>query len=129
MGSESIIAYLTTSQYSLFFGVSLIIFGWMEKKEKLGLSGQVIFLLLGVLAAWIVSTNHIEITDPNMSIISKPVKALLFFKLCIGFGVLSLISVILGVMKSKWNQYGMIVSSVIALALFFMALNILQMPK
>lgn len=129
MGSESFLGYISTAQYSLFFGVALVIFGWMEKKDKLELSGQAIFVLLGVLAAWIVSTHHIEVTEQNIENLSKSVKALLFFKLCIGFGGLSLITIILGLLKNKLYKSALVITSVIALALFFMVLNILQMPK
>lgn len=99
MGSESFLGYISTSQYSLFFGVALIIFGWMEKKDKLELSGQAIFVLLGVFAAWIVSTHHIEVTEQNIESLSKSARTLLFFKLCIGFGGLNLITIILGLLK------------------------------
>lgn len=129
MGSESFLGYISTSQYSLFFGVALIIFGWMEKKDKLELSGQAIFVLLGVLAAWIVSTHHIEVTEQNIESLSKSARALLFFKLCIGFGGLNLITIILGLLKNKLYKSVLGITLVIALALFFMVLNILQMPK
>lgn len=129
MGSELLLGYISTAQYSLFFGVGLVIFGWMEKKDKLELSGQAVFVLLGVLAAWIVSTNHIEVSNQNIENLSKPVRALLFFKLCIGLGGLSLATIALGLLKNKLYKAGLVVSSVIALALFFMVLSILQMPK
>ena len=129
MGSASLLGLTTISQYSLFLGIGLIFFSWIEKKEKLALAGQAIFVLLGLLSLWVLSTNNVAIPEVNGSPISKEVKILSYFKLSAFFAGFSLISFLLNVFKFRFHKLSVYLAVFIGLSLFFMAFSILQMPK
>lgn len=129
MGSDSLLAVTTISQYSLFLGIVLVLFGWMEKKEKLAIAGQSIFLLLGLLSLWVLLTNTIVVPETNGNSIPKEVKILNYFKLAAYFAGFNLISLVLNLFKVRYHKYSVYLVVFIGLMLFFMVFNILQTPK
>lgn len=129
MGSASLLGLTTISQYSLFLGIGLIFFSWIEKKEKLALAGQVIFVLLGFLSLWVILTNTAVVPEANGNQISKEVKILSYFKLSAFFAGFSLISLLLNIFKLRFHKLSVYLAVFAGLSLFFMAFSILQMPK
>jgi len=129
MGSASLLGLTTISQYSLFLGIGLILFSWIEKKEKLALAGQAIFVLLGLLSLWVLLTNTVVIPEADGNSISKEVKILSYFKMSALFAGFSLISLLLNVFKLRFRKLCVYLAVFIGLSLFFMAFSILQMPK
>lgn len=129
MGSASLLGLTTISQYSLFLGIGLIFFSWIEKKEKLALTGQVIFVLLGFLSLWVILTNTAVVPEANGNLISKEVKILSYFKLSAFFAGFSLISLLLNIFKLRFHKLSVYLAVFAGLSLFFMAFSILQMPK
>ena len=129
MGSALLFGITTVSQYSLFLGIGLIFFSWIEKKEKLELAGQLIFVLLGLLSLWVIFTNDVVITAVNESPLSKELKILSYFKLLALFSGFSLISLLLNILKLRLRRLTAYLDVFVGLMLFFMAFGILQMPK
>jgi len=129
MGSDSLLALTTISQYSLFLGIGLVFFSWIEKKEKLALTGLAIFVLLGLLSLWVLLTNTIEVPEANVNPISKEVKILSYFKLSAFFAGFGLISLMLNIFKLRFHKLSVYLAVFVGLSLFFMAFSILQMPK
>jgi len=129
MGSTSLIGILTISQYSLFLGIGLIFFSWVEKKERLALAGQAIIVLLGFLSLWVLLTNTIVVPEVNENSISKELKILSYFKISAFFAVFSLISILLSVFKFRYHKLSVYLVVFIGLSLFFMVFSILRMPK
>jgi hypothetical protein len=129
MGSALLLGMTTVSQYSLFLGIGLIFFSWIEKKEKLQLAGQAIFVLLGLLSLWVIFTNTVVIPEVIESPISKELKILSYFKFITLFSAFSLISLLLNIFKLRFRKLSIYLIVFIGLILFFMAINILQMPK
>ena len=129
MGSTSLIGILTISQYSLFLGIGLIFFSWIEKKERLALAGQAIIVLLGFLSLWVLFTNTIIVPEVNENFIPKEVKILSYFKLSAFFAAFSLISILLSVFKLRYHKLSVYLVVFIGLSLFFMAFSILRMPQ
>ena len=129
MGSASLLEITTISQYSLFLGIGLILFGWIEKKEKLVLAGQAIFLLLGLLSLWVLLTNTIVAPEVNGNSIPKEVKILSYFKLTAYFAGFNLLSLLLNLFKVRYYKFGLFLIVFTGLMLFFMVFSILQMPK
>jgi len=129
MGSDSLLALTTISQYSLFLGIGLILFGWIEKKEKLVIAGQVIFLLLGLLSLWVILTNTTVTPEVNGNSIPKEVKILSYFKLTAYFAGFNLISLLLNLFKVRYYKFSLYLILFTGLMLFFMVFSILQMPK
>lgn len=129
MGSDSLLGLTTISQYSLFLGIGLILFGWIEKKEKLVIAGQVIFLLLGLLSLWVLLTNTNIAPEVNGNSIPKEMKILSYFKLSAYFAGFNLISILLNLFKVRYQKFSLYLVVFTGLMLFFMAFRILQTPK
>jgi hypothetical protein len=127
MISNYLLGLTSISQWGLFLGIALIIFGWVEKREKLILSGQLVFILIGIMAAWILLNNLIyvpEITDNN---IPKQLKVIAYFKGVTAFMGLTIISILLKSFKLRFHKASVFILLFFALALFFMVFNIQQM--
>jgi len=129
MGSGLLIGITTVSQYSLFLGIGLIFFSWIEKKEKLQLVGQSIFVLLGLLSLWVILTNTVLIPEVTESPLSKELKILSYFKFLALFSAFSLGSLLLNVFRLRFRKLSVYLEVFVGLMLFFMAFGILQMPK
>jgi hypothetical protein len=129
MGSGLLIGITTVSQYSLFLGIGLIFFSWIEKKEKLQLAGQAIFVLLGLLSLWVILTNTVLIPEVTESPLSKELKILSYFKFLALFSAFSLGSLLLNVFRLRFRKLSVYLEVFVGLMLFFMAFGILQMPK
>lgn len=129
MGSASLLVLTTISQYSLFLGIGLILFGWIEKKEKLVLAGQAIFLLLGLLSLWVLLTNTIVAPEVNGNSIPKEMKILSYFKSSAYFAGFNLISLLLNLFKVRYHKFSLYLILFTGLMLFFMVFSILQTPK
>lgn len=128
MSSVSTLGQISVSQYSLFLGIALILLGWIEKKEKLVLIGQAVFVLLGLLVGWILFSENFSDAEPLGNVITKANKIHGFFKLTTYFAGINLISLLLLLIKNRFHKLTLVVITLAALALFFMAMNILQMP-
>lgn len=127
MISNYLLGLTSISQWGLFLGIALIIFGWVEKREKLILSGQLVFIFIGIMAAWILLNNLIyvpEITDNN---IPKQLKVLAYFKGVTAFMGLTIISILLKSFKLRFHKASVFILLFCALVLFFMVFNIQQM--
>ncbi|MDO8929913.1 MAG: hypothetical protein Q7W54_13115 [Bacteroidota bacterium] len=127
MISNYLLGLTSISQWGLFLGIALIIFGWIEKREKLILSGQLVFIFIGIMAAWILLNNLIyvpEITDNN---IPKQLKVLAYFKGVTAFIALTVISILMKLFKLRFHKASVFILLFFALALFFMVFNIQQM--
>lgn len=128
MGSLSLLSMTTISQYALFAGIALVLFGWFEKKEHLAYVGQAVFVLSGTFALWLIVTNTIQVKPVNGNVIPKEVKILSFLKLSVWLAVLNIISIALGLLKNKFYKASLFVVILAALSLFFIVFNLLQTP-
>jgi len=129
MGLNSLFGLAIVSQWTLFIGIGLVIFGWIEKKEKLSIAGQVCFILLGLISLWILLTNKIPIAETALNPITKEVKILSYFKLAAYFSVVNLVSLLLYVFKLRYYKWSAYLVVIIGLMLFFMVFNVLRIPK
>ena len=129
MVSNSLSGLASISQWTLFLGIGLILYSWVEKKEKLAIAGQAIFLLLGLLSLWVLLTNTIVVPETIGSTIPKEVKILSYFKLAAYFAGFNLISLLLNYFRVRYHKFSLYLVVFVALMLFFMVFGILQMPK
>ena len=129
MISNYLLVLTSISQWGLFTGIALIIFGWVEKREKLILAGQLAFVLIGLMAAWILLNDLIyvpEITDNN---IPKQLRVLAYFKGVTAFMGLAVISILMKLFKLRFHKASVYILIFFALMLFFMVFNIQQMSS
>ena len=129
MVSNSLSGVAIISQWTLFLGIGLIFFSWIEKKEKLALAGQVIFIVLGLISLWVLLTNSIVIPEVIGNTIPKEVKILSYFKLVAFFSGFNLISLLLNLFKVRYHKFSLYLVVFIGLTLFFMVFGILQTPN
>jgi hypothetical protein len=129
MVSNSLSSLASISQWTLFLGIGLILYSWVEKKEKLAIVGQAIFLLLGLLSLWVLLTNTIVVPEIIGSTIPKEVKILSYFKLAAFFAGFNLISLLLTLFKVRYHKFSLYLVVFVGLMLFFMVFGILQMSK
>lgn len=129
MISNSLSGLASISQWTLFLGIGLILFSWIDKKEKLAIAGQVIFLILGLLSLWVLLTNTIVVPEIIGNTIPKEVKILSYFKLAALFAGFNLISLFLNLFKVRFHKFSLYLVVFVGLMLFFMVFGILQMPK
>jgi hypothetical protein len=127
MTLNSLSGLASISQWTLFLGIALILFSWIEKKEKLAIAGQAVLLLLGLLSLWVILTNNNVVPPNNGNPISKEIKILSYFKLAAYFSGFNLISLLLNLFKVRFHKFSLYLVVFTGLMLFFMVFNILQM--
>lgn len=128
MISNSLLGMTSVSQWGLFVGIALILFGWVEKREKLILAGQLAFLLLGFLTTWILLTHQIAVPEAQ-GVITKEVKVLAFFKGMAYFSGFNLLSLLLKIFQLRFYKPSLYILLLFALMLFFMVFSLQQMPN
>lgn len=129
MFSNSLVAIASISQWALFLGIVSILFGWIEKKEKFVLTGQIIFLLLGFFSLYILLADVILVPQFSGNILPKELKILAFFKGVALFTGLVVISLLLKLFKLRFRHVSVYMMIFFALFLFFMVFNIQQMAN
>jgi hypothetical protein len=127
MISNNLLGLTSISQWALFLGIASILFGWVEKRERFVLAGQLVFLLLGFLALWILLTDEIFVPDVTNGIIPKQLKVLAYFKGVALFTGLTTVSLLLKLFKLRFHKASLYILLFFALMLFFMVFNIQQM--
>ena len=129
MFSDSLLAITSTSQWALFIGIGLIIFGWIEKKENFILAGQLVFLALGIFASYFLLTDSIPVPEIGSGHLTKELTVLTYLKVIAVFSGLTVISLFLKIFKIKFQKYFVYLLVFFALMLFFMVFNIQQMTN
>lgn len=128
MISNSMLYLTSISQWGLFLGIGFILFGWIEKRKQFILAGQLVFLLLGLLTAWILLTGQIPVPASIEGMISKEVRVLAYFKALAWFSGLNVVSLLLKFFKLNFHKLSLYLLLFFALMIFFMVFNIRQMP-
>ena len=123
---NSLLTLTSISQWALFAGIGLIIFGWIEKQEKYTWAGLSVFILLGATAGYILLSGSLPVSEP---VTDKELKVMGFIRAVSYFGILSGVSLLLTVFKIKFQVLSIYLVILFALALFFMLVNIQQMPN
>jgi hypothetical protein len=129
MISNSLSGYTSISQWALFLGIALIIFGIIEKRDRYILGGQCSFIALGLLALWILFSESIHLPTTNADSIPKELKALTFFKGAAIFMAFTVLSFLQKLFKLPFQKSGIYILTFFALLLFFMLFSIMQMPN
>lgn len=129
MVSNSILALTSISQWALFMGIAFLLFGWIEKKQKFVLAGQLVFLLLGFLAFYILLTDGITVPHTDRNLIPKELKILIFFKWITIFTGFNIVSLLLKQFNLRFQKTSLYLLVIFALMLFFMVFSIQQMAN
>jgi hypothetical protein len=128
MTLTSLPVYTSISQWALFLGIGLIIMGIIEKRQFYILGGQIAFILLGLMAIYVLFQQG-GILDESLTKIPKVIRSLAFFKGAIYFMVLTILVLLQKSFKLPYQKVSLYLLIFFALALFFMLFNIIQMPN
>jgi hypothetical protein len=130
MNSIALLGLTGISQWTLFAGIALILYGIVEKSEKMMMIGQVIFLLLGFFALYIL-VNDVILVPPIVvgNPVPKELRVLSFYKGVVLFSGLTITSLILKLFKIRFQKTSLYILVFFALMLFFMVFNIQQTPN
>ena len=129
MISNYLLGLTSISQWGLFLGIASILFGLVEKREKFVIAGQVAFLLVGLMAIWILLTGQIYVPEITNGNIPKQIKVLAYFKTIIAFSGLTVVSLVLGLFKVRFRNAILYILMFVSLMLFFIVFNIQQLPN
>lgn len=129
MFSNSLLGYTSISQWLLFIGIGLCIFGLIEKKERIVLAGQIALLALGVWAAWILLTNQIAVPETTGSTMPKEARVVAYFRGVLLFSVVTVVSLLLQIFRLRFQKVSIYILLFFAMMLFFMVFNIQQMAN
>lgn len=129
MISNYLLGLTSISQWGLFLGIALIIFGWVEKRENFILIGQLIFILLGLMAAWVVLTHQIYIPETTANHIPKQLRVVAYLKGVMVFMGFTIVTILLKKFKLRFQKSSVYILLFFALVLFFMVFNLQQMAN
>lgn len=127
MDRQTFLALATSSQWLLFIAMSLIIYSWIERKKMIQQAGQLLFVILGIFALWVIFSGQIMVpkVSPDNA---APVEArlLTYFSGLVFTAFLGLAGFVLGFVKARWvNALNLIVVPV-SLFLFFMVYELMK---
>ena len=121
-----LLTYTSLAQYGLFLGIGLILFGWIEKKKQISLLGQLVFVLLGFYALWIILSHQIVAPVVQNTGIPKEIKIRSFFtSLLIGGGI-GLITILLNYFNLRLKKISLVILLLYGLLLFFIVYHLQQ---
>ena len=115
--------YIT--QLGLFAGIAMIIFAWVEKKVLIEKAGQLVFVVLGVLAGWILASGSVVIPEPTDGTMPEEMSLVFYLFGLIVASLIGLTAFILHLLKSRFVKAFNVLLVVCALLLFFMVYNLI----
>lgn len=124
----SLLSLTSISQMALFLGIGLIIFGWVEKKQSLIVSGLVVFILMGAFCAWAAWTIPGTAAPEQSEIVTKSLKLKGYFRMAAAFSLVSLCSLLITFFKVRFQKSSLVVVLLLSIALFFMLSDIMSLP-
>ena len=114
--------------YFLFGGLALYLFAWIEKKPKIALWGEVLFLLIGVSALITLLSGMIPSPKTEGLVQAHVEMVLKILTLLIISGLLSAISLIIRLVRKKpWNPLVLAIFG-LTLFLFFSVTKMSKVP-
>ena len=114
--------------YFLFGGLALYLFSWIEKKPKIALWGEVLFLIIGIAALIIMLSGMIPspktegLVQKNVEMVIKML-ALIFIT-----GLLSAVSLTMRLIRKKTWAPLLLTIFIIALFVFFSSTKLAKVP-
>jgi hypothetical protein len=130
---------LTIPQWAVFAAITVMIYGWAEKKRAFGIVGSGILVALGVFAAWalaaglMVPENMMEINEnlPKDELFSPdelPVEGRLlpFYWVLVINGLIALAAMLLEIFRKKAAMLLKILSAIVAIIVFFLMMAVVR---
>ena len=130
----------TLPQWIIFAGFISFVYGFVEKKMVFRLTGIVIFILLGLYAAWAIYSGYFsshsfltpeeiineeldEIIPEDLPFTAKLFPAYIFFVIS---GLTAIPALIFEIKSIKWKTFMSIISAILAICGFFIIVGTLR---
>ncbi len=130
---------LTIPQWSIFAGITVMVYGWAEHKRVFGFIGSGIFVCLGIYAAIAIASGAMmpaEMLDMTDPLSDTPVLApdeipmegrlLPFYWMLVCNGGLALIALFAEIFKKRFANPLKIATAAIGIVLFFLMMGALK---
>lgn len=130
---------LTIPQWAIFASITVMIYGWVEKKRPFGIVGSAIFVALGIFAAWAIAAglmvpeNMLEINEnlPKDELFTPdelPVEGRLlpFYWVLMFNGIIALAAMLLEIFRKKSATWFKVISVIIAIVVFFLMMAVVR---
>ena len=114
------------SQVCLFGGIAMLIFAWVEKKSWIEKAGQLMFVVMGFFAAWIIMSGQLVIPETETKSVTKEMQTMFYLFGLIVASLFGLAAYILRLMKSKVASWLNFILVLIALVLFFLVYELIR---
>lgn len=114
----------TVPNYLLFAGIALYIFSWMNKKERYGLWGDIVFVCTGILSLVVMLSGMIP--SPKLEgVVEEDIKKVINLLTMGGLiGLLSAISLAIRLIHKKANKIVFYLIFVVGVILFFQSTSL-----
>lgn len=126
MEQNLLLTFTSSMQFGIFGGIALIIFGWIEKKDRFTDIGRFVFIALGIYALWILLSGQVQVPQTTGDIIPKEIRAIAFFKGIVICAGICIISFALKLFKIRYYRLVTVICVVFALFLFFTVYDLQQ---
>lgn len=115
-------------QYFLFGGLALFLYSWIEKKTKIALWGEVIFLIIGIIALITMFSGMIP-SPKTEGLVQEHVEMVIKMLVMLAInGLFSAISIVVRIIRKKpWNPLVLVVFG-LSLYLFFSTTRLAKIP-
>ncbi len=125
MDRQVFLTLTTSSQWTLFLAIALLILSWVERKKIYQQGGQLLLFLLGLFSSWIITSGQIVATEiiPDQAA-SAETQALSYFHWLLVTGFLGLLGFVFSLVKPKWAKIPTLIAIPISMVLFFMVYQI-----
>lgn len=130
---------ITVPQWAIFAGITVMIYGWAEKKRTFGIIGSGILVILGLYAAWIIFSGSLvpagilDAADPMgdgqlFSPDELPVEGRLlphYWGMVIN-GILALAAMVAEISRKKAAVSLKIITGIFAILIFFLMMGVVK---
>jgi len=130
---------LTIPQWAIFAAITVMIYGWAEKKRAFGIVGSGLLVALGIFAAWAVAAglmipeNMLEINEnlPKDELFSPdelPVEGRLlpFYWALMANGLVALAAMLTEIYRKKAANLLKIIAGAVAIVVFFLMMAVVK---
>ena len=126
MGQNLLLTFTSSMQFGIFGAIVFIIFGWVDKKDRITDVGRFVFIALGIYSLWILLSGQVQVPEITGNIVPKELRAIAFFKGVVVCSVISLLSLILKLFKIRYYRFVTVICVVFSLFLFFVVFSLQQ---
>ena len=130
---------LTVPQWAIFAAITVMIYGWVEKKRAFGIVGSGILVVLGIFALWAIAAglmmpeSMLEIND-NLSKdelftpdeLPMEGRLLPFYWVLVINGVLALSAMLAEIFRKRMATVLKIIAAAIAIIVFFLMMAVVK---